>query len=196
MFKDITIQELLAKKENEKHSLIDVRSPKEYNNATIPGSLNIPIFDNDERAEIGTLYKKVSPKAAKERGLEIFSHKLPPFIREFQAIQTPITVFCWRGGVRSKTAATMLDLMGIPVNRLQGGIRSYRQWGKEELEKEKFSPKLYILDGYTGTGKTEILKKLATDGYPTINLEKILIIVDLSSFRSVCTQTIKKHSIP
>lgn len=149
MFKDISIQEVVAKQAQEEgQTIIDVRSPKEYKDATIPGSLNIPVLDDDERAEIGTIYKQESPEAARERGLEIFSQKLPDFIRKFQAIQTPVTVFCWRGGMRSKTAATMLDLMGIHVNRLQGGYRSYREWVKAELQKEDFNPPLYILDGY------------------------------------------------
>lgn len=172
MFKEITIQELRTVKENN-HTIVDVRSPKEYQEATIPGSVNIPVFNNAERAEIGTLYKQVSKEAAKERGLQIFSQKLPAFIKEFQAIETPITLFCWRGGMRSKAAATTLSLMDIHVNRLQGGIRSYRQWVVSELKKEHFPPTLYVLEGYTGTGKTVILEKLAADGYPIINLEKL-----------------------
>lgn len=172
MFKDITIQELRSMTDND-HTIVDVRSPKEYQEATIPGSVNIPVFTNAERAEIGTLYKQVSADAAKERGLQIFSQKLPAFIKEFQAIETPITLFCWRGGMRSKAAATTLSLMDVHVNRLQGGIRSYRQWVVSELEKEHFPPTLYVLEGYTGTGKTVILEKLAADGYPVINLEKL-----------------------
>jgi tRNA 2-selenouridine synthase len=172
MFKDITIQELLQMKNKEEHTLVDVRSPKEYHDATIPGSINIPIFDNDERAEIGTIYKQKSPEAAKDRGLEIFSQKSPAFIKAFQSIQTPFTVFCWRGGMRSKTAITVLDLMDIHANRLQDGFRSYRKWVMSELEKESFHPKLYVLDGFTGTGKTELLNMLDRNGYPVINLEK------------------------
>lgn len=173
MIQDIKLTDLLAKQKREAYTLIDVRSPKEYEEATIPGSINIPVFTDEERAEVGTLYKQVSQEAAKDRGLEIFSAKLPMFINEFKQIHTPMTVFCWRGGMRSKTAATVLDLMGIHVSRLHGGIKSYRQWVVAELEKETFSPDLYVLNGHTGCGKTIMLDRLAKKGYPVIDLEKM-----------------------
>src|SRR5699024_10227356 len=84
------------------------------------------------------------------------------------------SVFCWRGGMRSKTAATVLDLMGVHANRLTGGIRSYREWVVSELEKQEFKPELYVLNGNTGSGKTMILHELAEKGYPVIDLEKIV----------------------
>ncbi|WP_106495129.1 tRNA 2-selenouridine(34) synthase MnmH [Lentibacillus sp. Marseille-P4043] len=171
MFQDIALQDLFALQNKESHALIDVRSPKEYHDATIPGSINIPIFTNDERAEVGTIYKQVGPEAAKERGLEIFSAKLPDFIAEFRKIEAPKTVFCWRGGMRSKTAATVLDLMGVKATRLTGGFRTYRQWVVNELDKQNFKPDLYVLNGYTGTGKTAILKQLSENGYPVLDLE-------------------------
>ena len=171
MFQDITLQELLQKQQETKHAIIDVRSPKEYKEATIPGSINIPVFNNEERAEVGTIYKQVGQEAAKARGLEIFSAKLPAFIEAFKKIDAPKTVFCWRGGMRSKTAATVLDLMGVHATRLSGGIRSYRHWVVEQLDKASFTPELYVLNGYTGTGKTITLQKLAELGYPTIDLE-------------------------
>nr|GGG81007.1 tRNA 2-selenouridine synthase [Virgibacillus oceani] len=151
--------------------MIDVRSPKEYNDATIPGSINIPVFSNEERAEVGTIYKQVGPEAARDLGLAIFSAKLPAFIAEFKQIQTPMTVFCWRGGMRSKTAATVLDLMGISAYRLSGGIRSYRQWVVRVLESTEIKSNLFVLNGYTGSGKTAILKKLEQKGHPVMDLE-------------------------
>ncbi|MBT2214866.1 tRNA 2-selenouridine(34) synthase MnmH [Virgibacillus dakarensis] len=171
MFHDIALDDLFALQKNEAHTLIDVRSPKEFNEATIPGSVNIPVFTTEERAEVGTIYKQVGPEAAKERGLAIFSAKLPDFIDEFRKVDTPKTVFCWRGGMRSKTAATVLDLMGIKANRLSGGFRTYRQWVVSELSKHEFKPDLYVLNGFTGTGKTAILKQLELKGYPVIDLE-------------------------
>ena len=173
MIDDIKLTDLLSKQEKSDHTLVDVRSPKEFNEATIPGSINIPIFTTEERAEIGTLYKQVSQEAAKNRGLEIFSEKLPTFIKEFKKVNTPITVFCWRGGMRSKTVATVLDLMDIHVTRLHGGIKAYRQWVVAELDKEIFKPDFYVLNGHTGSGKTIMLDKLAEKGYPIIDLEKM-----------------------
>lgn len=173
MFRDLMLEDIFTLQEKGPHTFIDVRSPKEFNEATIPGSINIPVFDDEERAEIGTLYKHNGQEIAMERGLEVFSKKLPDFIRAFKLIKTPMTVFCWRGGMRSKTAATVLDLMGIHTTRLSGGIRSYRQWIVHELEKENFPPNFIVLNGYTGTGKTEILKRLANNGYPVIDFEHI-----------------------
>lgn len=171
MFHDVTLNELRELREREAHTIIDVRSPKEFEEATIPGSINIPVFDNDERAEVGTIYNQEGQDAAKERGLEIFSKKLPDFIDAFKSIQTPKTVFCWRGGMRSKTAATVLDLMGVHANRLTGGIRTYRRWVVDFLDHATFSPELIVLNGYTGTGKTAILHRLKEAGYPIIDLE-------------------------
>ena len=173
MFKDLTIEELFALQAKGPHTFIDVRSPREFHEATIPGSINIPVFDDTERAEIGTLYKQVGQEVAKERGLEIFSKKLPDFIGAFKQINTPMTVFCWRGGMRSKTAATVLDLMGIHTTRLTGGVRTFRQWVVHELEQEDFPPTFVVLNGYTGSGKTAILKKLTDKGFPGLDLENM-----------------------
>ena len=171
MFKDITPQELYNLKTNDK-VIVDVRSPKEYNDATIPGAINIPLFTDDERAEVGTIYKQRGQEAAKDRGLEIYSKKLPAFIKAFKAFTQPVTVFCWRGGMRSKTAATVLDLMNVNVNRLSGGIKAYRLWMKEQLDTVTI-PELYVLNGHTGNGKTKMLQTLKNQGYPVINLEQL-----------------------
>ncbi|AXI00577.1 tRNA 2-selenouridine(34) synthase MnmH [Sporosarcina sp. PTS2304] len=170
MVRDITLTDALDLQKEHGQTLVDVRSPKEFKEATIPGSINIPIFNDEERAEVGTLYKQVGKEAAMDRGLVIFSQKLPAFIAEFRKIDTPITVFCWRGGMRSKTAMTVLELMGIRSSRISGGIHTYRQWVIERLQ-ENFAPRLLVLNGYTGSGKTKILHKLMDDGYPVIDLE-------------------------
>ncbi|MBN6186041.1 tRNA 2-selenouridine(34) synthase MnmH [Aneurinibacillus sp. BA2021] len=171
MFQDRTVQELLEHHKQGQLVLVDVRSPAEFKEATIPGSINIPLFTNEERAEIGTLYKQVSAEAAKERGLEIVSGKMPSFIRTFQQYDSPLAVFCWRGGMRSKTAATLLSLMGLPVSRLLGGVRAYRKWVVERLEQYEFQPQAIVIGGNTGCGKTHILHELQKQGYPVVDLE-------------------------
>jgi tRNA 2-selenouridine synthase len=173
MFQDLTMEELAELRNHKEFVLIDVRSPSEYEDSTIPGSLNIPFFDDQERAEIGTLYKQVSVQAAKERGLEIVSAKLPAFIKQFSEIPGQKAVFCWRGGMRSRTTATLLSLMNIYTYRLTGGFRAYRQWVIAHLNEVAagFKPVAYVVNGYTGSGKTTILRSLKDRGHPVLDLE-------------------------
>lgn len=169
MIREITVEELMNL---EKSVLVDVRSEGEYQEATIPGALNLPLFNNDERAEIGTIYTQVSPTLAREEGLKIVSPKLPELIGKAKewSEQGPLVLFCWRGGMRSKSLATVIDLMGVPVYRLQGGYKSYRKKVVEFFDQE-LAFKVIVLRGNTGVGKTEILKQLRKDGYPAIDLE-------------------------
>lgn len=171
MFQDIEVEELLALRDQKDMTIIDVRSESEYADSTIPGSLNIPLFDDAERAEVGTIYKQISVQAAKDRGLELVSAKLPAFIKSFEQIKGPKAVFCWRGGMRSKTTATVLSLMGIRAYRLTGGFRAYRKWVVQTLSHIDFPPRAIVLLGHTGTGKTAILNELKQDGYPVLDFE-------------------------
>ncbi|MEH7387859.1 tRNA 2-selenouridine(34) synthase MnmH [Bacillus sp. JJ1521] len=174
MFQDISVDELREMQKEKSLAVVDVRSPSEFAESNIPGSVNIPIFTDEERAEIGTVYRQVSPNAANEKGLEIVSAKLPKFIKEFSNIpEENKVIYCWRGGMRSKTSATLVDLMGIKVNRLIGGIHAYRTWVVEQLEElaTDFKPKALVINGYTGSGKTIILTELQKKGYPVLDLE-------------------------
>lgn len=171
MFQDISIDELITLKNTEELTVIDVRSPSEYKDATIPGSINIPFFNDEERAEVGTIYKQVGQQAAKDRGLEIMSAKLPDFVKKFREIEGKKAVFCWRGGMRSRTSATVLSLMGVKALRLDGGYRSFRNWTVDKLQTIEWKPDALVLNGYTGSGKTVILHRLHAEGYPVIDLE-------------------------
>lgn len=173
MFHDTSIEEIFRLQERESVTFIDVRSPSEYEEATIPGSINIPFFNDEERAEVGTLYKQKSVDCAKERGLELISAKLPALVKQFQQIKGTKVIFCWRGGMRSKTTATVLGLMGISVYRLHGGYREYRQWVVDSLADYTITSKAIVLNGYTGSGKTAILNRLAEEGYPVLDLEQM-----------------------
>ncbi|WP_102029370.1 tRNA 2-selenouridine(34) synthase MnmH [Salirhabdus sp. Marseille-P4669] len=172
MFKDISLEELFTKQKNGV-TVVDVRSPSEHKDAKIPWSINIPVFDDRERAEVGTLYKQAGPEAAKERGIEIISRKLPSFVKQCEAIKGEKVVYCWRGGMRSKIAATMIDLAGTTAHRLSGGFRTYRNWVVDTLNNMDFKPTFYVLNGFTGIGKTKILQQLKDEDYPVIDLEKM-----------------------
>ena len=159
--------------------IIDVRSPAEYEHAHIPGALNLPLFDNDERAMIGTTYKKQSREAAIKAGLPLFGTKMLPMIETVEAwikdrqkendlTKPTIYVHCWRGGMRSAAVAWLLDLYGYKVIQLTGGYKAYRNW---VLEQFTIAYPLKVLGGYTGSGKTEILHALQEKNYSVIDLE-------------------------
>ncbi|WP_456275395.1 tRNA 2-selenouridine(34) synthase MnmH [Bacillus sp. AK128] len=161
------------------YQLIDVRSPSEYKEFHIPSAISIPIFSDEERAEVGTIYKQNGNEHAKDIGVDILSKKLPKLYREIKELNKsnhskPLVVYCWRGGMRSKSIATMMGALDIPILQLDGGIRSYRQLIMEELASAQSKVKQYIvLEGLTGTKKTDILIELEKQGYPVINIEML-----------------------
>ena len=158
---------------------IDVRSPAEFEHAHIPHALNLPLFDNEQRALIGTTYKKQSREAAIKVGLPLFGNKMLPMIETVEAwikdrqkendlTKPTIYVHCWRGGMRSAAVAWLLDLYGYKVIQLTGGYKAYRNW---VLEQFTIPYRLKVLGGYTGSGKTEILHALQEKNYAVIDLE-------------------------
>lgn len=171
MVEDITVEQFVALLAKGDITPVDVRSPGEFAEGTVPGSVNVPLFDDRERRDIGINYKQISVDAAKELGLEIVAGKLPEFIRKMQSLPGRKAVFCWRGGMRSKASATLLSLVAGKVYRVQGGIRAYRRWVVETLAGFEWKPPLVVLGGYTGTGKTEALRRLQRKGYPALDLE-------------------------
>ena len=161
--------------------IIDVRSPAEYEHAHIPAALNLPLFDNEERAMIGTTYKKQSREEAIKAGLPLFGNKMLSMIETVETwiAATPkdnnltkptLFVHCWRGGMRSAAVAWLLDLYGYKVIQLTGGYKAYRNW---VLEQFTIPYSLKVLGGYTGSGKTEILQALQEKNYAVIDLEGI-----------------------
>ncbi|MDP4127400.1 MAG: tRNA 2-selenouridine(34) synthase MnmH [Bacillota bacterium] len=171
MIKEIKVEEL---KSLDHPILVDVRSEGEFAEATIPGSVNLPLLDNEERAEVGTTYTQSSPNLAREQGLRIISPKLPDLVKKVEQLskEGPLVLFCWRGGMRSKSLASVAELMGIPVYRLQGGYKAYRNQ-VVDFFKNRLPFQVVVLRGNTGVGKTELLGHLRANGYPAIDLEKL-----------------------
>lgn len=167
----ITIEEAIN---NPAYILIDLRSPSEFHEATIPGAINVPLFDDEERARVGTIYKRENPAAARKLGLSIASAKLPNLVDTIERVSRgkKVVVFCWRGGMRSRSLGVILDLMQIPVYQLAGGYKAYRKWVVEHLTPELLPEFLVVVHGLTGVGKTELLQALLQEGLPVIDLEK------------------------
>lgn len=152
---------------------VDVRTPLEYGEDHIPGAINVPLLTNEERVEIGTLYKQVGPRVARRRGLELTASRLPVMVAEIDraAAGRPIIVYCWRGGLRSKTVAAVLDLTGFPVHQLVGGYKAFRYIVSATFEDFVPPGPLVVLHGLTGIGKTTFLTHLQEFGATTIDLE-------------------------
>ncbi len=165
----LTVKEALALNDP---VFIDLRAPLEYRKGTIPGAVNIPLFDDREREIIGTLYKQ-DQQEARSRGVALASPKLPHLyaaIEEHSRFGTPV-LFCWRGGQRSKVLYELLKSLHIETYRLHGGYKAYRRFILDRLNTEKLQKPVYVLNGLTGVGKTLILNMLDQMGCPVIDLE-------------------------
>lgn len=150
----------------------DVRTPAEFAQAHIPGAVNLPLFSNEERVQVGTTYKQVGKEAAILLGFDLTGNKWSGFIRqalEF-APDKKIALHCWRGGMRSGAMAWALNLYGFDVYLLQGGYKTFRRWALRQFDKKY---QLQVVGGMTGTGKTKVLRQLRSMGQPVIDLEDI-----------------------
>ena len=150
----------------------DVRTPAEFAQAHIPGAVNLPLFSNEERVQVGTTYKQVGKEAAILLGFDLTGNKWSGFIRqalEF-APDKKIALHCWRGGMRSGAMAWALNLYGFDVYLLQGGYKTFRRWALRQFDKKY---QLQVVGGMTGTGKTKVLRQLRAMGQPVIDLEDI-----------------------
>jgi tRNA 2-selenouridine synthase len=152
--------------------VIDVRSPAEFSHGHIPGAFSLPLFDDLERAEIGTLYAEQGKEAALHRGLDLVGPKLTLFVRTAKEIAQgeEILVHCWRGGMRSEAMAWLLRFSGIETAILKGGYKEYRQFIKQSFAS---GPPVIVLGGMTGSGKTELLHHMESQGEQVIDLEGI-----------------------
>lgn len=152
-------------------AIIDVRSPGEYQKGHIPGAKSVPLFDNEERAIIGTIYKQQSKEEAITRGYDFVNPKLEWYISESKKVSTNniVAVHCWRGGMRSSSFAQHLSENGFEkVYVIEGGYKAFRNYTFSFFEKDF---KLKVLGGYTGSGKTEILHEIEKTDEQVIDLE-------------------------
>lgn len=152
--------------------VVDVRSSAEFAHGRIPVAVNIPVFSNEERAEIGTLYKQKGPEIAMQRGLDIVEPNLLRMAENGLEIAKngQLLVHCWRGGLRSSSMAELFETAGIETRLLKGGYKAYRQFVRNSFARKL---DLRIVGGETGSGKTEILRQLAEMGEQIIDLEEL-----------------------
>lgn len=169
MIKDIEVTEALNL---ENAVFIDLRSPVEFNTGHIPGAVNIPLFSDQERSEIGIIYRHQGPEPARNKGLEVVAPRLAEMVAAIRktAAESNIVVYCWRGGDRSDAVARVLDIMQVDGYRLAGGYKAYRNLIIERL-RELPRSKVVVIHGLTGSGKTSVIKKMAADGWPAVDLE-------------------------
>lgn len=155
--------------------VIDVRSPKEFASGHLPGAFNLPLFTDEERAEVGTLYKQQGREIAVLKGLEIVGPKMRPMVEQVKfwmsdSSASYVLVHCWRGGMRSGSVGWLLSTVGIEVKLLKGGYKAYRNYIRTQFSKPV---PLLVVGGLTGSGKTELLQRLENDGEQFLDLEGI-----------------------
>lgn len=151
--------------------VVDVRSPSEFRTGHIPGAHNIPLFDDAERAEVGTRYKKEGSLNAILEGIKLSGPSMHLKLRaalEVAGEGKKLLVHCWRGGMRSEAMAWLFSLGGIETIVLEGGYKTYRRHVLDQLAEKR---NMIILGGLTGSGKTHILKYIEGKGHQVIDLE-------------------------
>ena len=157
-------------------AVIDARTPSEYALDHVPGAVSAPVLDDAERAQVGTLYKQVSPFEAKKVGGALVAKNVARHVETLFGGKDkgwrPL-VYCWRGGKRSSAMAHILREIGWQAETLPGGYRAYRRWVVEQLATLPAQFEFVVVHGPTGSGKSRFLAALARAGRPVIDLEAL-----------------------
>lgn len=166
-----TLQEMLGHGHD---AVIDVRSPAEFAEDHVPGAINLPVLDNEERARVGTMYVQDSPFLARKLGAALVfrnaANHIEQSLSHLDGSWRPL-VYCWRGGQRSGSFTWVLQQIGWRAELVQGGYQSYRRLVKSYLYDQKLPFQLVALDGYTGTAKTDLIKMAEVLGVQVLDLE-------------------------
>lgn len=155
--------------------ILDVRTPAEYEHGHIPNAINMPLFNNEERAQIGTIYKQTGKREAILQGLALVGPRLKQMaefaierIQKNKNKENKILLHCWRGGMRSSSVAWLFEQVGITSYTLEKGYKNYRNFVLQTINAPL---KLKVLSGKTGSRKTQILKQLTSLSEQVIDLE-------------------------
>lgn len=157
-------------------AIVDVRSPGEFAEDHMPGAINLPVLDDAQRAEVGTIYVQESRFRANRLGAAYVAENIARHLRGAMDGWAPATrplIYCWRGGNRSNAMATILQRVGWPTAVLAGGYRTYRRHVQDRLYERPCPVRFVLLDGDTGSAKTEILARLAERGVQVLDLEDL-----------------------
>ena len=152
------------------YPMVDVRSPREFEEGHIPMAINIPLLEDQEREIVGTLFKQEGAEAAINKGYELVNPRRSDLLdRGLQSSANKgLRIYCWRGGLRSQKMAELFESGGITCRVLEGGYKAYRGQLRENFQSDYT---LIVLMGMTGSGKTDLLRKLAQMGEQVLDLE-------------------------
>lgn len=167
----VTVDEFINKQDQ--YQLIDVRSPTEYKQAHIPGAVNVPLLNDEERVIVGTVYRNEGADRAKQVGLSLVAPRLPQIVAQIlqHAEKKELVVYCWRGGMRSRSVCHVLAALNYSARQLIGGYKAFRRYIHQYLETKKLNVPVFVLNGLTGVGKTRIIKLLQEHKLPALDLE-------------------------
>ncbi len=157
-------------------AIIDVRSPGEFGVDHIPGAINLPVLSNAERAEVGTIYKQQSTFGARRIGASYVSRNIARHLDTYFTGQAPSSrflVYCWRGGMRSRSLATVMSEVGWRTTLLNGGYKTWRRSVVRALRDDESPLNAVLIDGQTGAAKSDILRRCAALGVQTLDLEDL-----------------------
>lgn len=152
--------------------VLDVRSPGEFEQGHVPGAINLPLFDDAERAEVGTIYKNSGRNDAVLRGLGLVGPKMAEIAKQARRLtlgnSVDVFLHCWRGGMRSHSMHWLLATVGLSPKILDGGYKAFRRMAQAQIQRQW---PLKVISGLTGVGKTRVLKMLSSAGEAVIDLE-------------------------
>ena len=170
----VTLESLRSLADLPFDDVIDVRSPSEFAEDHVPGAMSLPVLTDEERARVGTIYKQIDPFQARKLGAALVSRNAA------RHLEGPLSdrpggwrplVYCWRGGQRSGSFAMILRQIGWRAETVEGGYKAYRRLVSQLLHDEVLPWKPVLIDGNTGTAKTQILRHLADEGAQVVDLE-------------------------
>lgn len=168
MVEYLSVEEFFLRME-EGIPVLDIRSPGEYKQGHIPGAVCFPLFNDQERKEVGTLYKHAGPEKAFLTGLDFAGRKMSEYVRRAKSLNSkPLLLHCWRGGKRSESMAWLLSQAGHDCFVLDGGYRTYRNYIRDIIDNVS---NYIVLGGMTGSNKTGMLKEMIKEGLQVIDLE-------------------------